>query len=108
MLKLFATLLCLGALMFQALPAFAGQGAKLFSANCAACHAGGGNRVVAAKTLKQSALDKYGINTEEAIMYQIKKGKNAMPAFAKKLSNDQIKEVADYVLEQAAKNWGKA
>ncbi len=109
MVKLLAALLFIGSLMFQALPALANiDGAKLFTANCAACHAGGGNRVVAAKTLKQDALNKYGVNTEEAIIYQIKKGKNAMPAFGKKLKDEEIKAVADYVLEQAANNWGKA
>jgi len=108
MFKIGAAILLVFILMFQALPAWAGEGAKLFTANCAACHAGGGNRVVAAKTLKQAALDKYGVNTVEAIAYQIKKGKNAMPAFGKKLSDDQITEIAQYVLEQAANNWGKA
>ncbi|MCA1904932.1 MAG: c-type cytochrome [Cyanobacteria bacterium KgW148] len=108
MFKFFATLLLIASLMFQALPALADEGAKLFTANCAACHAGGGNRVVAAKTLKQAALEKYGMNTVEAISYQVKKGKNAMPAFGKKLSDEQINLVANYVLEQAANNWGKA
>ncbi len=108
MIKVLATILLIGSLIFQAFPAWAEDGAKLFTANCAACHAGGGNRVVAAKSLKQSALDKYGINTVETIAYQIKKGKNAMPAFGKKLSDEQIKAVADYVLQQAANNWGKA
>ncbi|MCS6959672.1 MAG: c-type cytochrome [Pseudanabaenaceae cyanobacterium SKYGB_i_bin29] len=110
MLKLLASLFVLVSLVWQTLPAFASspEAAKLFTANCAACHAGGGNRVVAAKTLQKDALAKYGMNTEEAIAYQIKKGKNAMPAFGKKLSDDQIKDVAQYVLEQAEKGWGKA
>jgi len=33
------------------------NGAKIFSANCAACHMGGRNVVAAAKTLKKDALE---------------------------------------------------
>jgi len=81
--------------------------AKLFTANCAACHAGGLNRVVAAKTLKKDALDKYGMYSVEKVAYQITKGKNAMPAFGKKLSADEIQAIAAYVIDQADHNWGK-
>lgn len=80
---------------------------KLFTANCAACHAGGGNRVVAAKTLKKSALEKYGMYSVEKIAYQIKKGKNAMPAFGKKLKDEEIQAIAGYVIDKADHNWGK-
>ena len=50
-------------------PAFAevSPGAKIFNNNCAQCHKGGGNNVVAAKTLKADALEKYGKNTVEAL-----------------------------------------
>ncbi len=90
-------------------PAFAdaSAGAKIFNNNCASCHAGGKNSVVAAKNLQAAALEKYGKNTVEAIALQITKGKGAMPAFSKKLSADQINLVANYVLEQAQNNWAK-
>ncbi|WP_434684466.1 cytochrome c6 PetJ [Pseudanabaena minima] len=91
-------------------PAFAevSAGAKIFNNNCAQCHAGGKNNVVAAKTLKADALEKYGKNTVEAISLQVSKGKGAMPAFGKKLSADEITLVANYVLDQAEKGWPKA
>jgi len=91
-------------------PAFAevSPGAKIFNNNCAQCHAGGKNNVVAAKTLKADALEKYGKNSVEAISLQVSKGKGAMPAFGKKLSADEITLVANYVLEQAEKGWPKA
>ena len=91
-------------------PAFAevSPGAKIFNNNCAQCHAGGKNNVVAAKTLKADALEKYGKNSVEAISLQVSKGKGAMPAFGKKLSTDEITLVANYVLEQAEKGWPKA
>lgn len=90
-------------------PAFAevSEGAKIFNNNCAQCHAGGRNNVVAAKTLKADALEKYGKNTIEAITLQVTKGKGAMPAFGKKLSADEIDLVANYVLEQSQNGWGK-
>jgi cytochrome c6 len=82
-------------------------GAKIFKANCAACHALGSNRVVAAKTLKKEALEKYGMYSAEAIITQVTKGKNAMPAFGKKLKADEIENVASYVLAQADAGWKK-
>ena len=91
-------------------PAFAevSAGAKIFNNNCAQCHKGGGNNVVAAKTLKADALEKYGKNTVEAISLQVAKGKGAMPAFGKKLSADEINLVSTYVLEQSKNGWAKA
>ena len=80
---------------------------KIFNNNCASCHAGGKNSVVAAKNLQAAALTKYGKDTVEAITLQVTKGKGAMPAFSKKLSPDQINLVASYVLEQAQNGWAK-
>lgn len=81
------------------------KGAQVFSANCAACHMGGGNVVMANKTLKKEALAKYEMNSIEKITTQVKNGKNAMPAFGNKLSDEQIENVATYVLEQSEKGW---
>jgi cytochrome c6 len=89
-------------------PAWAGDidhGAKIFTANCAACHMGGGNVVDSNKTLKKTALEKYGMNDLVAIKNQIMKGKNAMPAFGNKLTAEEIDDVASYVLAQADKGW---
>jgi cytochrome c6 len=90
-------------------PAFAevSPGAKIFNNNCAQCHAGGRNNVIASKTLKADALEKYGKNSVEAISLQVTKGKGAMPAFGKKLSPEEINLVANYVLEQAQNGWAK-
>ncbi len=81
----------------------AAAGAKVFTANCTACHMGGGNVVMATKTLKKDALEKYGMYSQEAIVTQVTKGKGAMPAFAGRLSDADIENVAAYVLEQADK-----
>ncbi len=102
-------LVFLAAAMFTfATPAFAGDaasGAKIFSANCAACHAGGRNVVNGAKTLQKDALDKYEMNSLEAITHQVNNGKNSMPAFKGRLTDTQIDDVATYVLSQAENGW---
>lgn len=108
--RILSTLLIfLTAAMFTfATPAIAGDaasGAKIFSANCAACHAGGRNVINGAKTLQKDALEKYEMNSIEAITYQVNNGKNAMPAFKGRLSDAQIDDVATYVLSQAEKGW---
>lgn len=88
-----------------ALAADAASGAKIFSANCAACHAGGRNVIMADKALKKEALEKYSMNSMDAIVTQVTNGKNAMPAFKGRLSAAQIEDVASYVLAQAESSW---
>ena len=81
------------------------NGAKIFSANCSACHIGGGNVIIANKTLKKEALDKYGMGSMEAIINQVQNGKSAMPSFRGRLSDAEIENVASYVLEKAQQGW---
>ncbi len=81
------------------------NGAKIFSANCAACHMGGNNVIMAQKTLKKEALEKYGMNSVEAIVTQVTNGKNAMPSFKGRLNDQQIQDVATYVLQTSEKGW---
>lgn len=81
------------------------NGAKIFNANCSACHIGGNNVIMANKTLKKEALEKYGMASLEAIQTQVRKGKNAMPAFGGRLNDSQIEDVAAYVLNQSRKGW---
>ena len=99
----------LTAIMFTFVnPALAGDaasGAKIFSANCAACHAGGNNVINGAKTLKKDALEKYEMNSLKAVVYQVNNGKNAMPAFKGRLTDEQIEDVATYVISQAENGW---
>jgi cytochrome c6 len=87
-----------------ALAADINHGKQLFGSNCAACHMGGLNAVVKAKTLKQDALEAYGKNSVEAIVAQITNGAGAMPRFAS-LSQTDKEDIAAYVLAQAASDW---
>ena len=94
------------AILAGATPAFAGSadaGGLAFSANCAACHAGGNNVIQAEKTLKKDALVSYlsGGFKESSIVTQVTNGKNAMPAFGGRLSDEEIGDVAAYVFATA-------
>ena len=82
------------------------EGAKIFTANCAACHAGGNNVIMPAKTLKIEDLNKYEMSNIDAIKTQVTNGKNAMPSFQGRLNNDDIDNVANYVLSQSKAGWG--
>lgn len=81
------------------------NGERIFSANCSACHAGGNNVIIPEKTLKKEALEANGMNSVDAITYQVTNGKNAMPAFGGRLDDGDIEDVANYVLSQSEKGW---
>nr|YP_007878150.1 cytochrome c553 [Calliarthron tuberculosum]AGA63761.1 cytochrome c553 [Calliarthron tuberculosum] len=80
-------------------------GEQIFSANCSACHAGGRNVIIAEKTLEKEILEENGMNTVIAITTQVQNGKNAMPAFGGKLADEDIDNVASYVLSQSEQGW---
>lgn len=93
-----------------AAPAFAGDvgaGEQVFNANCAACHAGGQNVIMPDKTLEKEALEQYlaGGRNEKAVMTQVTNGKNAMPAFGGRLSEEDIANVASYVIATSESGW---
>mmetsp|Transcript_1157 Transcript_1157/g.2513 ORF Transcript_1157/g.2513 Transcript_1157/m.2513 type:complete len:145 (-) Transcript_1157:190-624(-) len=99
-----------GAAILAAAPAFAadsGAGEKIFTANCAACHAGGKNSVVPDHTLEKDAIEKFltGGFTEKAVATQVTNGKGAMPAFGGRLSDDDIANVAAFVIESSEEGW---
>lgn len=76
-----------------------------------------GNVVQAGATLFPSDLERNGVNDTETIYELIYSGKNKMPGygegceprgqctFGARLSDDEIKGVADYVLEQSTLGW---
>eukprot|EP00565_Helicotheca_tamesis_P003315 CAMPEP_0185727790 /NCGR_PEP_ID=MMETSP1171-20130828/3381_1 /TAXON_ID=374046 /ORGANISM="Helicotheca tamensis, Strain CCMP826" /LENGTH=138 /DNA_ID=CAMNT_0028396423 /DNA_START=123 /DNA_END=539 /DNA_ORIENTATION=- len=91
-------------------PAFAGDvgaGEQVFNANCAACHAGGQNVIMPDKTLEKEALEQYlaGGRNEKAVITQVTNGKNAMPAFGGRLSDEDIANVATYVITPSESGW---
>jgi cytochrome c6 len=91
-----------------ALAADLANGQSVFEGNCAACHAGGQNSVQPEKTLELASLKSYlaGFSGDEsAIVTQVTNGKNAMPAFGGRLEDDEIADVAAYVLSKAKGGW---
>mmetsp|Transcript_80390 Transcript_80390/g.211136 ORF Transcript_80390/g.211136 Transcript_80390/m.211136 type:complete len:171 (-) Transcript_80390:198-710(-) len=81
------------------------NGVKVFAENCATCHYSGKNTLVSDRTLDKAVLQKYGMFDLEKIKYQVINGKNAMPAQDERLTREDITDVANYVLTQAAKGW---
>ena len=93
-------------------PAMA-DGAVLFEAKCAACHAGGGNVVARGKTLDRAALTANNVDIEAIVTM----GKNQMPGFGEacspkpactfgaRLSDADVAEVSKWV--DARANDGK-
>ena len=86
----------------QAIPL---NGSQLFEAQCAGCHAGGGNIIRRGKNLKLKALQKNKVDTQEAIVNLVTVGKGNMSAYADRLTPEEIQTVSAYVLAQAAQNW---
>ncbi len=85
------------------------DGAGIFSANCAACHAGGGNLVNPERTLQQadlkSFLANYNSDHEGAIVTQVTNGAGPMPSFKDVLTPSEITEVASFVESMSSKGW---
>ena len=103
-----STLLCFLVFFTGTSYAFASDienGEQLFAANCSACHLGGKNVVVPEKNLQSDVLQANGMKSVDAITYQVTNGKNAMPAFGGRLDDQNIKDIAEYVISQSTKGW---
>ena len=74
----------------KAIAADTANGAKIFDIHCAGCHINGGNIIIRGKTLKQKAVKKYGMDSEEAIANIVANGKNNMSAYKDRLSAQQM------------------
>jgi cytochrome c6 len=81
------------------------NGERVFSANCTACHTGGNNVIMPEKTLRKDVLETNLMNNFTAITFQVTNGKNAMPAFGARLADNDIDDVANYVLAQSEIGW---
>ena len=81
------------------------EGKNIFDNNCAACHSGGQNILQAEKTLEKGVLQDNTMYSVGAITNQVKNGKNQMPSFKDKLTDDDINNVANYVLYQSDIGW---
>jgi cytochrome c6 len=83
------------------------KGEKIFQQNCSVCHENGNNIIIAEKNLKKENLETNGMNSISSINYQVTNGKNGMPAFGGRLKEEDINQVANYILYQSKKNFEK-
>ncbi|KAL4458244.1 hypothetical protein ABPG75_013109 [Micractinium tetrahymenae] len=116
----FVGLAAAGALLLSAPQAQALDAAAVFTRSCAGCHAGGGNVIRRDATLQLGDLQKNGLEGEEALYGIIYSGRNSMPGFGQecaprgactfgpRLADEDIQELAAYVLAQAQAGWPEA
>ncbi|MGJ0486637.1 MAG: c-type cytochrome [Methylomicrobium sp.] len=83
----------------------ASAGAEVFTKNCSMCHSGGKNIMNPAKTLSLNDLKSNQRDSEAVIITLVTNGIPPMPAFGTNLSEEQIKNVAAYVMQQANAGW---
>ncbi len=82
----------------MAMPLFAADGAATFKAKCAACHGADGSKTIPAMgvpAINTSAVKAKGV---AGLTTVVAKGVGKMPAFAGKLSDDEINSVVKFVL----------
>ena len=67
----------------------------------------GQNSVVPDHTLEKEAIEKFltGGFLEASVVKQVTNGKNAMPAFGGRLSDEDIANVATYVIATSEAGW---
>jgi cytochrome c6 len=77
---------------------FAADGAATFKAKCAGCHGADGAKVIAAMGVKPVNTPEVKKMGAAGVSSLVTKGQGKMPAFAGKLSPEEISEVSAYVL----------
>lgn len=110
MVKVAANAAVISCVLLSNIPASAGDvgaGEKIFKTNCAACHPGGQNVIMPEKTLQKEALEQFlaGGMSEESVVRQVSNGKNAMPAFGGRLPEEEIENVASFVIKSSKAGW---
>lgn len=81
------------------------HGAQIFATHCVGCHVNGGNIIRRNKTLKFKALQKNKMDSIDSIIQIVANGKANMSAYQDRLTAEEIKAVAAYVLDQANRDW---
>jgi cytochrome c6 len=83
----------------------AADGARLFENHCAGCHVNGGNIIRRRKTLRLAALERQGLDSEQAIATIAAAGIGQMGGYADALGDEGVRAVAAWVWEQAQADW---
>jgi mono/diheme cytochrome c family protein len=80
-----------------AMPMFAFDGAANFKAKCAGCHGADGSKAMPAMGVKPINVAGTTGKSVADLTAVVTKGQGKMPAFAGKLTDPEIKEVATFV-----------
>jgi cytochrome c6 len=80
-------------------------GEKLFFKNCMVCHPAGKNLILPEKDFQKENLKTNGMNFSSSILYQVRNGKNSMPAFGDRLKQVEIEKITQYILVESEKNF---
>lgn len=76
------------------------SGQELYEKLCAICHPNGGNIIKPDKTLFRKSLEAHDIKTSDDIVNVMRNPGKGMKKFTEeKLSNENAKKIAEYVLE---------
>jgi mono/diheme cytochrome c family protein len=81
----------------MAMPLFAADGAATFKAKCAACHGADGSKAMPAMGVKPLNTPATTGKSDAQLTTIITKGQGKMPAFAGKLTDDEVKATVTYV-----------
>lgn len=98
MKKLMAVLFVVG-FMFVARPALADDAEALYKSKCQVCHGPDGKGSVAGQKIgvKDFHSPEIAKQSDEELFNATKQGKGKMPAYDKKLTDDQIKQLIKYI-----------
>ena len=97
MKKTVVVLAMLALVVSIAMPAFAADGAATFKAKCAMCHGADGTKENPGMGVKSLAGADVQKQSDADLVAAVSKGKGKMPAYAGKLSDDEIKGVVAFV-----------
>jgi cytochrome c6 len=100
--KLVMLVMIIAVALFILLPnlSWADDGATIYKAKCAMCHGADGlGTTPAGKAMKAASFKDPAIvsATDATLIAIVKSGKNKMPPYASKLTDDQIKAVVTYI-----------
>ena len=97
MKKTMLVLAMFGLVLALAMPALAADGAATYKAKCAMCHGPDGSKENPAMNIKALSGPDVQKKTDAQLTDAISKGVGKMPAYAGKLSDDEIKATVAFI-----------
>ena len=99
MKKTLLSMLVLSGFMVVARPALADDAAALYKSKCVICHGADGKGSVAGQKLGAKDLQSPEVKkmSDDELFKMTKEGKGKMPAYDKKLTDDEIKSLVKFI-----------